>query len=188
MRTVYRLTGGAMSTASTLPLCSLTAALALVFSFSSLATDLSVAIGHSADDTMTYRVGVQFPWQQRWFDSATGRLGGYWAAGYTYWESENAVNTHSISASPVLTYTFGSTNAAIQPFVEAGIGLAAFSRNKIENRELGSSANFEDRFGIGIRFYQRHTIGVQALHYSNAGMSSHNAGIESYNAYYRFNF
>jgi lipid A 3-O-deacylase len=177
-----------MSTASTLPLCTLTAALALMLSASSFAADLSVAVGHSADNTMTYRVGAQFPWQQRWFDSANGRLSGYWTAGYTYWESDHAVNTHSVSLSPVLTYEFGSANAAVLPFVEAGIGLAVFSRNKIEERELGSSVNFEDRLGIGVRFYQRHTIGIQALHYSNAGISSHNAGIESYNAYYRFNF
>ena len=180
-----------MSTVSVLRSRSATAmlgGLALLVSSASVATDISVALGHSADSTMTYRVGLQFPWQQSWFDSDIGRLSGYWTLGYTYWESDNTVNTHSLSASPVLTYEFGSANAVVQPFVEAGIGLAAFSRNKLEDRELGSSVNFEDRFGFGIRFYQRHTIGIQALHYSNAGISSNNAGIESYNAYYRFNF
>lgn len=163
-------------------------ALTLLVNPASAATDISVALGHSANDTLTYRIGLQFPWQARWFDSDTGRLSGYCTLGYTYWESDNAVNTHSLSASPVLTYEFGAANATVQPFVEAGIGLAAFSRNKIEDRKLGSSVNFEDRFGFGIRFDQRHTIGIQALHYSNAGMSSHNAGIESYNMYYRFIF
>ena len=76
----------------------------------------------------------------------------------------------------------------VQPFIEAGIGLAVFSRNKVEDRNLGSSVNFEDRLGFGIRINQRHTIGAQALHYSNAGISSNNAGIESYNIYYRFSF
>ncbi len=152
------------------------------------ATDLSLALGHSADNTITYRTAIQFPWQQRWFDSDAGRLSGYWVVGYTYWESDNAANTHSLSASPVFTWEFGSANSVVQPFVEAGIGLAVFSRNKVENRELGSSVNFEDRLGLGIRINQRHTIGAQALHYSNAGISSHNAGIESYNIYYRFSF
>ena len=180
-----------MSTAFTLHSRSFAATLSgltLLLSATTSAADVSVALGHSADNTMTYRAGLQFPWQDHWFDSDFGRLGGYCTLGYTYWESDNAVNTHSLSASPVLTYEFGAANAAVQPFVEAGIGLAAFSRNKIEDRELGSSVNFEDRLGIGVRFYQRHTIGIQALHYSNAGLSSHNAGIESYNAYYRFNF
>ena len=35
--------------------------LALLVSSASTATDISVALGHSADSTMTYRVGLQFP-------------------------------------------------------------------------------------------------------------------------------
>lgn len=160
----------------------------LLVAISSFATDLSLALGHSADNTMTYRAAVQMPWQQSWFASDAGRLGGYWTAGYTYWESKNAVNTHSLSVSPVLTWEFASADAQFQPFIEAGIGVAAFSRNKVENRQLGSCVNFEDRFGIGMHFSQSHTVGVQVLHYSNAGLGAHNAGIESYNIYYRFRF
>ena len=160
----------------------------VLFSSIAHATDISLALGHSADNTVTYRTALQFPWQQRWFDSDMGRLSGYWVAGYTYWDSEDAVNTHSFSASPVLTWEFGGANSMVQPFIDAGIGLAVFSRNKVEDRNLGSSVNFEDRLGFGIRINQRHTIGAQALHYSNAGISSNNAGIESYNIYYRFSF
>ncbi|MBB6056976.1 MAG: acyloxyacyl hydrolase [Gammaproteobacteria bacterium] len=170
------------------PLTSVLGGIALCLSTASMATDISLALGHSGDSTITYRAGIQFPWQQSWFDTDAGRLSGYWTVGYTYWDSKDMVNTHSLSASPVLTWEFGARGADVQPFLEAGIGLAAFSRNKIEDRELGSSVNFEDRFGVGVRLYQRHTIGAQALHYSNAGFSSHNAGIESYNLYYRFNF
>lgn len=180
-----------MSVISIIPgrsLTSLLGGIALFLSTASSAADISLALGHSGDNTMTYRAGIQFPWQQSWFDSDSGRLGGYWTVGYTYWDSKDKVNTHSLSASPVLTWEFGARGAEIQPFIEAGIGLAAFSRNKIEDRKLGSSVNFEDRFGFGVRLYQRHTIGAQALHYSNAGISSHNAGIESYNLYYRFDF
>ncbi len=180
-----------MSITSVIPLRSVTTLLsgmAMFISAASPAADISLALGHSGDSTMTYRTGIQFPWQQSWFETEAGRLSGYWTVGYTYWDSKDKVNTHSLSASPVLTWEFAARGADIQPFIEAGIGLAAFSRNKIEDRELGSSVNFEDRFGFGIRFYQRHTIGAQALHYSNAGMNAHNAGIESYNVYYRFDF
>ncbi|WP_024872114.1 acyloxyacyl hydrolase [Tolumonas lignilytica] len=160
----------------------------LLLSQLSHATDLSLALGHSANNTTTYRAALQFPWQQSWLNSDAGALSGYWAAGYTYWESKHTVNTHSLSASPVLVWEFATPDFAIRPFIEAGIGIAAFSRNKVENRQLGSCVNFEDRFGLGVRVYQRHVIGIQALHYSNAGLGVHNAGIESYNIYYRFSF
>lgn len=152
------------------------------------AADLGFALGHSADKTMTYRFSVQQPWSTRWFDSESGRLTGYWTVSYTYWDSQHATNSHSFSASPVLTYEFGAADANCVPFVEAGIGFTWFSRDKVENRDLGSKSNFEDRLGVGVRLYNRHVIGAQALHYSNAGFSSKNAGIESFNIYYRYLF
>lgn len=151
-------------------------------------TDLGFALGHSADKTTTYRFSVQEPWDINWFESETGYLTGHWTGAYTYWESQNSVNTHSFSASPVLTYEFGQPNGDIVPFVEAGIGLMWFNRNKVEDRNLGSKTNLEDRIGVGVRLYEQHTIGIQALHYSNAGTNSNNAGIESYNLYYRYHF
>ena len=113
---------------------------------------------------------------------------GYWTAAYTYWESKHTVNTHSLSASPVLTYEFGASDANCVPFIEAGIGVMWFSRDKVENRNLGSKFNFENRIGFGVRLYERHVVGVQALHYSNAGSNHHNDGIESYNINYRYLF
>ncbi len=156
--------------------------------FPANSADVGFALGHSANNTTTYRVSMQQPWDLSWFESNSGRLTGYWTTAYTYWDSKSAVNTHSFSASPVLTYEFAAGDASCVPFVEAGIGFMWFSRNKVENRNLGSKSNFENRIGLGVRLYGRHVMGVQALHYSNAGLSSHNEGIESYNIYYRYLF
>ena len=75
-----------MSTVSVIqsrPVTTMLGGLALLVSSVSAATDISVALGHSADSTMTYRVGLQFPWQQSWFDSDIGRLSG--AFPFTCW-------------------------------------------------------------------------------------------------------
>jgi hypothetical protein len=92
------------------------------------------------------RVGIGFNWDKSWFESSTGRLTGYWDAGYTYWEAGDASGgAHSLSFAPVFVYEFGSGN--VKPFIEAGIGLAVFSRYSAGDQDFGSAFNFEDRIG-----------------------------------------
>ncbi|MNN91814.1 Lipid A deacylase PagL precursor [compost metagenome] len=54
----------------------------------------------------------------------------------------------------------------------------------MENNKLGSAFQFEDRFGAGLRFAGGHEVGIRATHYSNAGISSPNDGVESYALHY----
>ncbi|MNJ81500.1 Lipid A deacylase PagL precursor [compost metagenome] len=63
--------------------------------------------------------------------------------------------------------------------------MAAFSSTEIEDNELGSSFQFEDRIGFGLRFAGGHEVGVRAIHYSNAGLQTPNDGVESYALHYR---
>jgi lipid A 3-O-deacylase len=149
------------------------------------AMDLSVALGQTGDSTMTYRLGTQFDFEQSWFATDVGHLTGYWDAAYTYWEGDETSANHSLSVSPVLVYEFAGEH--VQPYIEAGIGVAAFSSTELEDNDLGSSFQFEDRIGFGIRFADQE-IGVRALHYSNAGLSKPNDGVESYSLHYRLSF
>ncbi|WP_258403297.1 acyloxyacyl hydrolase [Pseudomonas aeruginosa] len=50
---------------------------------------------------------------------------------------------------------------------------------------LGSSLNFEDRIGAGLKFANGQSVGVRAIHYSNAGLKQPNDGIESYSLFYK---
>lgn len=149
------------------------------------AMDLSVAIGQSGDSTMTYRLGTQFDFQQSWFASDVGRLTGYWDAAYTYWDGDQTASNHSLSLSPVFVYEFAGER--FKPYIEAGIGIAAFSSTELEDNDLGSSFQFEDRIGFGVRFAGQE-IGVRALHYSNAGLKQPNDGAENYSLHYRMSF
>jgi lipid A 3-O-deacylase len=149
------------------------------------AMDLSVAVGQTGDSTMTYRLGTQFDFDRSWFASDVGRLTGYWDAAYTYWEGDETASNHSLSLSPVFVYEFAGER--FKPYIEAGIGIAAFSSTELEDNDLGSSFQFEDRLGVGVRFADQE-VGVRAMHYSNAGIKDPNDGVESYSLHYRLSF
>ena len=100
---------------------------------------------------------------------------------YGYWKTtENpAHQTISIySIAPVLRWSFFNNRIAT-PFLQASVGGAAMSSTEIGNRNLGSSILFQDQGGIGLAFGPKQTIfaTVQAMHYSNAGLSSNNGGM-----------
>ena len=165
---------------------SLAAAAALALgSLSAQAVDFTAAIGQSGDSNMVYRLGAQWNWDTSWWQSSVGRLTGYWDAGYTYWEGDETSGNHSLSFSPVFVYEFAGES--VQPYIEAGIGVAAFANTELESNELGSSFQFEDRIGAGLRFAGQE-VGIRAVHYSNAGIKQPNDGVEAYTLHYRTSF
>lgn len=147
------------------------------------AEDLTGAVGSTGDGSMTYRIGTQFDFTDSWLHSSSGQLSGYWDAGYTYWGSNGgSSDNHSLSFAPVFVYEFAGQN--VRPIIEAGIGVAAFADTEVDGNHLGSSLQFEDRLGLGVRF-SGNEVGVRAIHYSNAGIKTPNDGVESYSLYYR---
>ncbi|OEC33614.1 lipid A 3-O-deacylase [Pseudomonas cuatrocienegasensis] len=149
------------------------------------AADVTFAIGQSGDSTMVYRLGLRSDFEKSWFQSDIGRLTGYWDAGYTYWQGDDTASNHSLSLAPVFVYEFAGEN--VRPYLEAGIGIAAFENTELESNDLGSSFQFEDRIGAGLRFAGQE-IGIRAIHYSNAGLKKPNDGVEAYTLHYSMNF
>lgn len=147
------------------------------------ALEVGGAVGVTGQGDMTYRASLGIDWNKQWWKTDTGHLGGYWDAGYTYWEGgDEASGAHSLSLSPVFVYEFAGEK--FQPFIEFGIGVAFFSKTDVGEQQLGSSFNFEDRIGAGMKFAGGHKVGLRAIHYSNAGIKQPNDGIESYSLYY----
>lgn len=149
------------------------------------AADVSLDVGQTGESTMVYRLATQFDFSSSWFQTDVGRLTGYWDAGYTYWDGDKTSSNHSISFAPVFVYEFAGET--VKPYVEAGIGVALFANTELENNELGSSFQFEDRIGAGLRFSNQE-VGVRAIHYSNAGIKQPNDGVEAYSLHYRVSF
>ncbi len=154
-------------------------------SFAVQAVDFSAAVGQSGDSTLVYRLGAQWAWNTRWWQSHIDRLIGYWDAGYTYWDGDEMASNHSLSFAPVFVYEFAGDRA--KPYIEAGIGAAFFSSTEVEGNDLSSSFQFEDRIGAGLRFAGQE-IGIRAMHYSNAGTKQPNDGVENYTLHYRARF
>lgn len=142
------------------------------------ATDVSAALGTTAQGELTYRVGLSRDWNRQWFHSETGHLTGYWDAGYTYWAAGRHSAAHTLSFSPVFVYTFAGEGA--RPFIEVGVGVSVFTNTEVGHRNLSSAFHFEDRLGVGYRLEGGTRLGVRAIHYSNAGLKMPNEGIESY--------
>ncbi len=162
---------------------SLAAAAALgLSSLSAQAVDFTAAVGQSGDSEMVYRLGAQWNWDKSWMQSDVGRLTGYWDAGYTYWDGDETSSNHSLSFTPVFVYEFAGET--VKPYIEAGIGVAFFENTELEDNDLGSSFQFEDRLGVGLRFSGQE-VGIRAVHYSNAGIEQPNDGVEAYTLHYR---
>lgn len=168
-------------------LCAMAAAAAFscLAMSSAQAVDVTAAIGQSGDSTMVYRLGAQWDWDKSWMSSSVGRLTGYWDLGYTYWDGDKTASSHSLSFAPVFVYEFAGER--VRPYIEAGVGVAAFSSTELEDNDLGSSFQFEDRLGFGLRFAEQE-IGLRAIHYSNAGLKQPNGGVEAYTLHYRTSF
>ena len=158
-----------------------TALLGLTSISAAQAADLAFAVGSTGESTMTYRFGVQCDFERNFSESETGRFTGYWDTAYTYWQGDKTASNNSLSLAPVFVYEFAGET--IKPYIEAGIGVAFFSDTELEDNNLGSSFQFEDRLGFGVRFNGQE-IGVRAMHYSNAGLSSNNDGAENYSLHY----
>ncbi|PAV67950.1 hypothetical protein WR25_06504 [Diploscapter pachys] len=138
-----------------------------LFAATTGAAELSGAIGATSQGGITARAGLGFNWDKSWFESSTGRLTGYWDAGYTYWEAGDASGgAHSLSFAPVFVYEFG--NGHIKPFVEAGIGVAVFSGTAAGDQEFGSAFNFEDRLGAGLKIGETQKFKHQVVAFDQA--------------------
>jgi len=149
------------------------------------AVDLNVDVGRTNKSSNLFRVSTQTDLGLRWLGNASGHLGGYWDATYSYWQGHKSASRHGLSTSPVLVYQFNGER--FKPYVEGGVGVGLFSSTHLEGRRLGSAFQFEDRLGAGVRFAGQE-IGVRLWHYSNAGLQSPNDGINAYSLHYRFRF
>ncbi|MFF7705953.1 acyloxyacyl hydrolase [Pseudomonas sp. NPDC007930] len=159
------------------------AALAVGYSTGAQADGISFSAGDTGQSTQVYRLGYAIDWDKSWWQTSMGRLTGYWDAGYTYWDGDKRSSVSTLSFAPVFRYEFGS--GSIKPFIDLGIGVSVFSRSKVEDRDLGSAFNFEDRIGLGVQFGGGHELSVRAIHYSNAGIKEPNDGIEAYSLNYK---
>ncbi|MBN2721592.1 MAG: acyloxyacyl hydrolase [Campylobacterales bacterium] len=141
-----------------------------------LIDEVTLGIGESKDNIGIYRLGARKNFDKTFFDTDYGRLSGYYEASLNYWE-KGGDHIYGIALSPVFVYYFGNKSNSIHPYIEGGIGVACLSDTKIQNRDMSSNLNFEDRVGVGIRM-ESFDFNARYLHYSNAEIVQPNDGID----------
>ena len=114
----------------------------------------------------------KFQWRRFniYFD---GGFSHFWITNTPYYTS---LNIYSIA--PVIRYTF-KKRGPLFPYLELSIGIAYLNHTHLDSRNLGIHYAFQDRAGIGVFFgsSKQISVGLHAVHYSNARLSSHNSGI-----------
>lgn len=109
------------------------------------------------------------------------RLVLYFDAGFSHFWITNTpyystLNIYSIA--PVARYMLNRAGL-ILPFFEISVGLSYLNHTHLDNRNLGIHFAFQDRVGFGLFLgpTENFTVGIHAVHYSNARLSSHNSGV-----------
>jgi len=147
---------------------------------------VSIDLGKSAStncDLTLIRVGVQKNWQKQWFKEGAWHVGGYWDLSLGYWDNQSAEKTNSGILDIGLTPTFRleqNDPSAVSPYLEAAVGVHFLSHSSVSaHREFGSSFQFGDHVGAGIRFGRNHAydLSYRFQHLSNAGIKAPNQGI-----------
>lgn len=149
----------------------------------------SVSIGSGIthrDDISIYRLGVRKDSEYTFFENPTGWLSGYYEASLGCW-SKRDEQVYVGAISPVFVYYFGDPTWAVQPYIEAGIGVSCISETKIASRGLSTAFQFEDRIGIGFKI-KYVDVSFRYMHYSNASISKPNAGMDIFIATVGYRF
>ena len=173
---------------------SLVAALPLVAAFlagPAVAVDGISFIGGTGDDAKMGAIGLVWNWDKQWFKSGDWSLGGYWEADVSYWKGDDPGGNSigGVGITPVFRY--GSDAGDIAPYIEAGVGMHLFSSVRLnDQKKMGTAFEFGDHIGFGFRFGEgrRYDLGYRYQHYSNAGISENNGGVNFHQIRLKYGF
>lgn len=132
--------------------------------------NVSVNYGESSENIDLYRVSVKND-----FEYNNKFLPEYYEISVGNWDGKNSGSISSLSILPMFRYTSGKHYES-NGYIEIGIGATYISETQLEDENFGVHFQFENIFGIGY-IYKNFEIGYRFIHYSNAGLSSHNNGV-----------
>jgi lipid A 3-O-deacylase len=160
----------------------------LMMGFSSVALGrqgVSVASGIGAANIVPLRIGFQLEFEKHWRTDTHWPVGGYWEMSvydmHTHNKAKPKSHRHLNAAAfaGVLRFERDEPVSLGWPYLELGLGVSWLSKKEIGGRDLGWHFQFEDRFGLGLRFGENreYDLSYRAIHFSNAYMGPCNHGI-----------
>ena len=156
---------------------------ALLLSGNVCAVDGIVAEFGNGNSTDTTRIGVIQNFDRQWFTDGNWQVAGFWEAALGSWRGHSAFGNNQTVTDLGLTpvFRFEQKNPdGIAPYLEGAIGFHLISPAFIyDNRRFGSSFQFGDHVGAGVRFgdHQQFDLGYRFQHLSNGGIKKPNQGI-----------
>ena len=134
--------------------------------------DLFFGIGVGSDGISAVRFAKKYD-KGNFFDTSINKST---EIGINFWDGDTVNNNSkssnlSISYSGILTRSFNNNL-----FLSSGVGIAFLSDDKIGERNLGTSMQFESRFEFGYKTTNT-SSSLNIFHYSNAGTANDNSGV-----------
>lgn len=135
------------------------------------------SVQYGADNKL-HRLTLNYETPVLWRHSLLGkRLDLVGEVGVSYWHSTRRHGRDAVQLNAIPMFQWWLTERF---YLEAGIGVTAFSRATVGNRRLGSAFQFGDHLGLGYQLNDATRISLRASHFSNAGLTSPNDGINAY--------
>lgn len=132
--------------------------------------------------TQVVRVGAQWNWSSKWWQSNGTHIGGYWDADLAQWRgtrfgdtSDATQNITEAGFTPVFRF---ARDDQLGLYGELGIGVHYLSGIYNNNgKRLSTHFQFGDHLGIGYVFSNALDLGLRFQHFSNGGYQEPNDGI-----------
>ena len=167
---------------------------ALLLSSNACAVDgMSFEVGNG-DSADTARVGAIWNWEKKWFTEGDWLVTGFWEAAVGTWRGHSTVGNNQTITDFGITPVFRLQQKNLTwfaPYGEAAIGFHLISPTFIyANRKFGSSFQFGDHVGFGVRLGERHQfdLGYRFQHLSNGSIKKPNQGINLNQIHFAYHF
>ena len=136
----------------------------------------------TGNKTQMVRIGAQWNWEDKWWQSNDTHIGGYWDLTLAQWrgtryrnQPDATQNITDIGISPVLRFQKDSKTG---PYAEAGIGAHLLSHvYDNNNHTLSTAFQFGSHLGLGYVFSNKIDLGLKIQHFSNGGIKQPNSGV-----------
>lgn len=142
---------------------------------------ISLEIG-TGNHTRVARVGMQWKFERRWWQSNGTHIGGYWDLTAAHWRGDRfqdipgrEQHLNAFGITPVFRLQSDSRRGW---YAEAGIGVHYLSE-KYDNdgHQLSTLFQFGDHLGTGYVFRNGLDLGFRFQHFSNGSIKSPNDGV-----------
>lgn len=152
-------------------------------------TSVGLNVSRGSSDSTAFSLNLMQRYQP-WIDTGVFSLAPLAELGGHVWiPDDDSDNVWGMYLAPGLRLTL-FTNTNFRPYLEGSVGGSLNTKDKMDDRKLGSHALFRTRGSVGISFGEtfRHRLQGDYINYSTWGITDDNAGYSTYGISYGYSF